>query len=324
MTHAPSSASTALRMLAACGYLIPLLHHDWSLWGRPDNEPFYFAVALVLGLSVLLVAFPRGTTTLLRNLDLLVPFGVLNLALMALLQLPLQAAPLQLDNPMGAFDYGPLAVLLLLATLALHIVYAAWQTLAITAAIDRQRVDLLPTLREALACSPRALVVLATTFVVMVLPLLVQLAAGNAAAIAVVAPLLVIWSLALSLLTLAWLPLALDRSRPLLASLAHATKASVAIAPRFALRLVAWAVALGVVTFHSWSQSSFGHQHHGYSWNVSAQWLGGYPHESGWYEEVVEQSTTLGWFAAPLLAVFVCLAIAVKCEVVRSLRELRP
>lgn len=317
----PPPHSRPLRVLAVLGVALWLAQLDWIPGPRPVGELYYFAVGLFLGAAVLLIGFPRGTTTLLRNPDLLVPFGCYQAAWIALGALPIQAATWNLNNPLSALDDGLLAVAIALTGLWLHAVFLVWQTLAIVRAVDRQPADLHGTLMSSLRLWPRGVAIAVATFVVLLAPLLVQIWMGLGLPMMLMGGTLLLWTLGWSLLTSAWLPIVLDQQRSVLEAMRHATHVSRALCRGFVLRVTAWAGALGVVTIHSFETHSFGNHHQSTSWNVAAKWLGGYPHETGWYEEVVEDAVALGWWAAPLMVVFVALAIAVKCEVVAAVRR---
>ena len=310
----PTQQDRPLLLIAFVGYVGWLFTQTWIPQGGIGAQLFYAVIGGGLGLGTLLVAFPRGTTVLLQNLGLLAPYGCLLAVLTALHVVPVRMAQFSLVAPLDFFQQGFAAVALALAMFWVTTVYIAWQTLAIVDAVTDGRIDLRASLRRAVSLWPRTLAVVFVAYFVLMLPLVLGML------VSVPIPLLLLatlaWGLILSFWTLAWLPIALDGSRPLVDSLRAGIQASRALPATIRLRLVAWAAALGFVTYHSLRSGSSST-----SFRVNVKWLGGYPEETEWLKPFAADGSELVWFAGPLALLFLVLAIAVKCEVVQALQR---
>ena len=311
----PTQQDRPLLLIAFVGYVSWLFTETWIPKEGIGAQLFYAVVGGGLGLGTLLVAFPRGTTVLLQNLGLLAPYGCLLAALTALQVVPVRMAEFHLGAPLDFFQQGFAAVALALAMYWVTTVYIAWQTLAIVDAVTDGRTALRAGLRRAVTLWPRTLAVVFVAYFVLMLPLMLGMLLSPPIPLLLLATLA--WGLIWSFWTLAWLPLALDRSRPLVDSLRAGIQESRALPATIKLRLAAWAAALGFVTYHSLRSGSSTTT----SFRVNVKWLGGYPEETEWLKPFAADGSELVWFARPLMLLFLLLAIAVKCEVVQAIQR---
>ena len=314
-TPQPTQHDRPLLLIAFVGYVSWLFTQTWIPTGGIGAQLFYAVVGGGLGLGTLLVAFPRGTTVLLQNLSLLAPYGCLLAVLTALHVVPVRMAQFNLVAPLDFFQQGFAAVALALAMFWVTTVYIAWQTLAIVDAVTDGRIDLRAGLRRAVTLWPRTLAVVFVAYFVLMLPLVLGMLLSPPIPLLLLATLA--WGLIWSFWTLAWLPLALDRSRPLVDSLRAGIQESRALLATVRLRFVAWAAALGFVTYHSLRSGNSSST----SFRVNVKWLGGYPEETEWLKPFAADGSELVWFAGPLTLLFLVLAIAVKCEVVQAIQR---
>lgn len=321
-------APLLLRALALLGALASTRQMQWAFEPRPVGEWFYTAVAAAAGIAMLWFATPRAREILARHKDLLVPCGCYLLAREALAFLPFA-------GPASLFQSLPsrLEILLpMLLMLAAHVVvvatFAVWQTLAIVQVLACDGLDLVGELRQTLRLLPRGMAIVAIAYVAVQGPLILVIVTGIALNHGMLLVFLLGWAicaLVFGVVTCLWLPLALDTETGLLDSLRNATEAAIGKWRRNARLIVPWAFATGFLTVRYVSTSSFGRSEQSTSWQAQPDWYGEYVLDSGWYTNAaIADAPALAWFALPLMALFACVAIAVKLTLIRNLDDGEP
>jgi len=311
------------RVLAVIGVIIMASGYSWQGSGRPGNEWCYALLAAVAGASVLVLLAPEGCYQLRRHLDLLVPFGVYHCMAQALTLLPMEVARFQLASPWTIFEQGFAAVSMLVAMWILATIYLLWQTQLIVQVATSDELDLGEGLSNSMQLLLRGLAISLVAYAGLLAPLTLVLWLGIAQVLLL--GVILVWSLAWGLLTCLWLPLALDRSIPFWTALQQATETSRRLCRHWLALIVAWALALGLVTLHVYRVEKPGSYFEQTSWHVQGQWYGGYPYESRWYTKLAASAEVpeLMIFGFPLMLLYLCLAIAVKIEVVGRTYEMR-
>ena len=276
------------------------------------------AVALV---AVLLM--PRAAGTLARNLDLLIPLGLLLLAqeaLALLTKLPLLGTVFGASHSLNFLNLSFGLSLHWLVGLALAVAYATWVTAAIVHLVRAGQPDLCAVVPNAFR---RFLHVAGLMFVgwcgVFVLLTLMGLAMRfmNWFALVLGLPAIIAWNFA----TAAVLPVAMLTDGGFLSTLRAGGMASLANLRRWWGLLLAQMLLLGLVFFGYASFHSGNSHSTNWNWSVNTFWTGGYHNTCQIYPKLIATFKTqpVPLISEILVLLFAVLAVAVKLAIVQRL-----
>lgn len=322
-----SSPLRSLRWIALLGVALVLVSRLVQSFPLASRWWLGGLLLLVLMVAVTLVAvlmMPRAAGTLTRNLDLLVPLGLLLLAqevLALLLKLPLLGTVFAASHPVKLLNLSFVLSLHWFMNLVLAVTYATWVTAAILNLVRTGQTDPCAVLPAALRHLPRVagLMLLGWGGVFTLLALMgltMPFLHWFAILLGLVA--VIVWNFA----TAAVLPVALVTENGFWSALRAGILTSLASLRRWWGLLLAQMLLLGLFYFGYASFRSGNSSSTNWNWSVNTFWTGGYHDTCHLYAKLADTWKTqpVPLFTALLTLLLGALAVAVKLALVQRLQ----
>jgi len=313
----------SLRRLSLAGLAAAVATAQWG--SRSVSEPQwagFISVAVLAAIVGALMAtvLRREASMIVRDLDLLVPFGCLLLLLTVAewtlhFEVTAWIASATTINALGV--HVPLSAYIV-AIFVISVGYLAWQTQLVLDAVHGRPVDPEDALRRSLPLLVRHLVACVAVFFsfLLVFALLFALHLGGATATSatITAGLCVAINLATSALLLRLAKPELSGAE----AAGRGVRDSLAHARRWSGLILLHLAVIGIATY---AQTS-GPNSHNAHWSVNMKWVGGYPEEFQWLETHMD---VLDAQPLPILVflsngMLVLLALAIKLRFARDLK----
>lgn len=313
-----------LRRVAGIGLGVVLLVDTIASWRAHGGWILGFVMLVVFPIAigvVSLLLMPRATGALVRNLDLLVPLGLL-IVMEQLLDwvaaVPGLAALLRASQPVRIFGIGLSLSVVFFLSVALNVAYATWTTSALLNLVEAGERDpcrSLPLLAGrflrvlGLESLGHGVVMLGTAILLMLMPVFGFFVLGLMLAFGVA------WNFA----TAAVLPLAFERGMAFWPGFRNGIAVSLGQFRKWWPLIVAQMLLLGALFF-------FYRSHGGntnVSWNVNVFWTGGYEAGCRWYGKLAEmfKTPTLPLVETYLTLLFGAFAVAIKLAILQRLKR---
>lgn len=316
-----------LRCVALIGLAVVLLVDFILSWRVQGGLVLGVVMLLLFPVAVGLVSLllmPKSVGALFRNLDLLVPLGLVMVAdklLDWLAAAPVLGALLTPSLPLHFFSLSLSLSLSLLLRLALDVAYATWMTSAVLELVRSGEGDPCRTLPAVpgrflrmlgLECIGYGLFLAGTTFLLCLLPMLSFFALV----------LLLVFGVAWNFATAAVLPLVWQNEAGVWSSFRNGVAVSRANLRKWWLLLLAQMLLMGLVFFYIRLNGGGTNM----NWSVNVFWTGAYEDSCRWYGKLAEvfHTTKLPLVETLLTLLFGTLAVAVKIAIVQRLQPEPP
>lgn len=318
----PSQLKT-LRLLAALGAAAVLVYELVGMFPLQPRQSYAFIpffgillVTLVLGVTL----FRRSTQLLLRHPDLLVPIGLLIAFDSALAVVPRLGALGALSGRLELLSISAELSLMVILSLALHVLFAGWMTQLVLDVVLLDRSNLVAGFRNWRRTFLRTLVVVLLGWGLLFLVLgsmLTTLARAIPLLLVLMGVLAFVWNFC----TVAVLPVVVHRRDSLWNGIRAGVRISVAYAKRWMWVLLAQLFVLGVLVYWSVTTTSALSFKSNAKFSVQVFWIGAYENSSRWYTEMMQvaEAAPVEFLSTLLLIVLTVVAIAVKLEIVSVL-----
>lgn len=325
----PILGASVLRILAAIGTLGAVLWRASQLAHLEPRQGYALGLVLILPLAVacmLLVVLPSATWKLVRNLDLLVPFGLWVTADAILALIGGAFAWLTVTSrPIGILGITFTLSWMLVVNLLLGTIYAGWTAVLVCQAADQEEIDPLGALTGIGRWFGRTL--LAVTigwggfFLIMSVALLTA-----AASILLALPCILGFSLVWNLGTAPLLLVLISDRQSLARALGEAMRLGISSLGRWWPLVILQMALLGAATYCyvSYTDARGGHQTKS-NWQVNGFWTGGFEDNTRWHGDLAKALDTKPLPLATLLLglPFAVLAIAIKLQIATDLAARR-
>ena len=320
-----------LRWIALLGIMAVLLYDFYMSFPlKPREEHGFLLLAGVYCAAVImsLLLMRHAVSTLVRNMDLLIPLELFVLAgrlLNSLTMVPGLATLLTPSFTLKIVGISFAISVYFLLSVALAVAYATWMTAAVLELVRSGNSNPCPVISSAMRRFWRvtglAFICWFVVFVISALSLLAMPLAGSFALI-----LMLLFAIAWNFATAAVLPVAWQTGTGFWRTFRTGMSVSLANLRKWWVLLLAQMLLLGLFTyFHlSWSERN-GNQtttHTDVTWNVNTFWIGGYESTCRWYEKQAEiyKTSTMPFIETSLALILGMMAIAIKIAIVQRMQ----